>query len=229
MSNRAHTIVHCLAESAVALAAILAPAVYATERPVTDVYDFKMIVEVPRVYDNMESLGYRKYQRQLITGRMTVTYDTSGESRPVVSFGKLVNKTHKVNGENVEYDVTIQNSVTPRVNVIGSNKTGLFKTPSVEFAIQAWPSYSKGAAPDEDNSLNIVLSGKGVTTMNGSETVIRSLSGSVAGALGCSCTEYGHVSPTRVMGVFGPSASVDDVAAVYGTWKATRVKNESRK
>lgn len=224
-----HTVVRSLSCAAVSAATILAPVYRSEARQVTDAYDFKMTLQVPRVYDNTESQGYRKYQRQSVTGRMYITYDTASDARPVISFGRLVNNTHKVNGANVEYNVTIENVVTPRVNVIGSNRTGVFKTPSVEFAIQAWPSYSKGAAPDEDNSLNIVLSGKGVTANDGSATVIRSLSGSVAGALGCSCTEYGHVSPTRVMGVFGPSASVDDVAAVFGTWKATRAKNESRK
>ena len=211
---------------------MLAAAIFAScghSEQTTDAYSFKMILYVPRVYANTSSKGYRKYQRQSITGRMYVTYDTSPYTRPAISFGRLVNMTHKVNGTNVVYDVTNDEFVMPRVNVIGNNQTGVFRTPSVEFAIHALPSYSIGPAPDEDNSLNIALSGKGSLAKDGSATVIRFLSGYVAGTLGCSCSEYGHVSPTRVMGMFGPSEYVDDVAAVFGRWKATRVSAESRR
>ena len=193
-------------------------------KQVTDAYVFKMTLQVPRVYDNTQSLGYRKYQKQVVTGRMFITYDTSRESRPVITFSKLVNQQHKVNGAKVVYDVTVEEYVTPLVNAIGSNQTGEFKTPTAIFAIQAWPSYAKGA-PDEDNSLNVVLSGKGITSLIGSSRVVKKISGSVAGALGCSCTAYGHVSPTRVMGAFGPTDLVDDVAAVFGTWQAVRIAN----
>lgn len=47
---------------------------------------------------------------------------------------------------------------------------------------------------------------------------LRFASGKVSGTLGCGCRAYGHVSPTRVAGPFGPTDWVDDVAEVDGTW-----------
>ena len=36
--------------------------VMATNAQIVDTYDFTMRLYVPRVYDNMQSLGYRRYQ-----------------------------------------------------------------------------------------------------------------------------------------------------------------------
>ena len=47
---------------------------------------------------------------------------------------------------------------------------------------------------------------------------LKAAAGKVAGTLGCGCTAYGHVSPTRKIGYWGPTDDVDDVAAVDGTW-----------
>ena len=35
---------------------------------IVDVYSFRMLLYVPRIYNNMESMGYRKYQLQTISG-----------------------------------------------------------------------------------------------------------------------------------------------------------------
>lgn len=216
-----------LFRSSIALAASALLSASAQSKQVTDAYNFKMTLDVPRIYDNMESKGYRKYQKQTITGQMYLTYDDAAATSPTVSFSKLVNQTHKVSGEKVTYDAVITEDTFPVVNAIGSNKTGEFRIPSVSFEIEALPSYAI-TAPDEDNSLYVTISGKGKSAIVGNCRVIRSLSGSVAGTIGCSCRVYGHVSPTRVMGAYGPTGYVSDIAAVFGTWKATRVKKASR-
>lgn len=213
---------------------------FAAFSSVTDTYDFKMSLQVPRIYDNTESLGSRKYQLQTIKGCMLMTYSSSSE-RPTISFTFLTNQTHKINGKKIGYSCFVDQhgelGPMTRVNLIGSNLTGKFNVPSVCFWLDAEPDYSKGE-DDEDNSLLVTLSGKGTTsTVKEYEWVevgnvrkrvlvdqwqkIRTISGNVAGTLGCGCSAYGHVSPTRVADDHGPSQVVDDVAAVYGTWNAT--------
>lgn len=44
-----------------------------TTQPATqivDTYKIKMSIYVPRIYDNYQSLGYRKYQKQSLTGEL---------------------------------------------------------------------------------------------------------------------------------------------------------------
>ena len=185
----------------------------------TDVYDFKMVLRVPRVYDNMQSLGSRKYLSQTIKGTLTINYYES--ERPKITISSLTNITHKLsNGKNVTYNCTVnEDQMMTRVNLIGSNKTGLFKTPSVCFYLEADPSYNIGEL-EEDNSLYVSLSGSGTTKQYKGVRIINTLRGYVSGTLGCGCTEYGHVSPTRINGVCGATEYVDDVAAVYGRWSA---------
>lgn len=131
-------------------------------------------------------------------------------------FDSFVNKTHKLsNGKNVTYRVELDSDACwPKFNAIGSNKTGVFKTASVCFAIGAEPSYNIGEY-DEDTSLFITLAGKGKVTAKGRIAA----SGYAAGSLGCGCMAYGHVSPTRKIGEHGVTAVVVDVAAVHGTWR----------
>ena len=85
------------------------------------------------------------------------------------------------------------------------------------FYIDANPSYNVGE-DDEDNSLLVVLAGKSTTKIANGRRVLNMCRGNLAGTLGCGCMAYGHTSPTRVMGVEGPTDDVDDVAAVWGTW-----------
>lgn len=221
---------------------------------ITDVYDFRMSVQTPRIYNNTESLGYRKYQSQTIKGHMCISYspkvlDDDYSKRPIIWFLDLTNQTHKINGAKIGYscEVDTYGDMGPmtRVNVIGDNKKNEFNTASVCFYMDAMPDYSKGE-DDEDNSLLITLGGKGTTSLKtvygyeeyqycscgklrtvkrrivlGKYRYIQSLNGGFGGTLGCGCTAYGHKSPTRVMGALGATESVDDVAAVYGTWSAT--------
>jgi len=189
----------------------------------TDVFDFQMTLHVPRVYSNTDSKGYRKYQRQKVSGYMLWHYDSS-ENLTNVTFKSLVNSKHVMsNGRHVTYDAALGDVVQPRFNIIGSNKTLKFKTPSVCFYLIAEPSYNIGQL-DEDNALYVMLSGKGGTAKSG---YVKTLSGNVAGTLGCGCTAYGHMSPTRLIGYYGWINTVDDVAAVYGTWKAKLNKKKS--
>jgi len=169
-------------------------------------WELSMTLNVPRVYDNAQSEGYRKYQTQKLSGCFTVSANDVGE--PTLSFCSLENKTHKVGGEKVRYSAEAEDV---KWHVIGSNKTGKFDVRSVSISLVAEPDYAKGEVPTEDNSLVVVLSGKGKS---------KSLSGNVAGQLGCGCAEYGHTSPTRICG----NCEVVDTAAVYGTWKAKRVR-----
>lgn len=185
---------------------------------VVDEYTLKMCVYVPRIYNNTESLGYRKYQRHVIQGTVKLTYE-DGSVRPTITVTNLVNKTHKINGNNITYTTTVDegNVVYPRINVIGNNKTGVFTTGSIVFHIDANPSYNIGEDA-EDNSLLVTLAGRSsMKTVNG-RRVLNLCSGFLAGTLGCGCTAYGHKSPTRVLGVEGPTDAVDDVASVWGNW-----------
>lgn len=222
---------------------------------VADLYDFTATVQVPRVYDNSESMGYRKNQTQTLRGKMVILYGEnpsleSGWNRPAVSFLWLTNQTHKINNRKIGYSCTVNNDgcsldgPMTRVNAIGDNKRDVFTTPDIVFYLDAEPDYSIGE-DDEDNSLLVTLSGTGsmsTVSVYGYEEVwhgsgkraystkkrvllrkykrIKSLNGKVAGTLGCGCRAYGHKSPTRVMGPYGATCSVDDVAKVQGTWTA---------
>ena len=181
-----------------------------------DTYKFNMRLAVPRIYDNNQSLGSRKYQSQTIKGEMLLMYGKDAKLVDV-QFTNMVNKTHKLsNGKNVTYDRTyIDTYVWPRFNAIGSNKTGKFKTASICFYLAAEPSYNIGEF-DEDNALYVMLAGKG--TFHSKQLHLKSASGKVAGTLGCGCMAYGHKSPTRKITFYGPGKEVDDVAAVFGTW-----------
>lgn len=213
----------------------------------TDVYDFKLVVKVPRVYDNTKSKGYRKYQPQIVKGYLKITYYSNGQ-RPSIEITDLYNKTHKMsNGRNVTYSVLVNNSgdlegPITRVNLIGNNKTDVFKTPSVVLYMDAEPSYNVGE-DNEDNSLLMTLAGSGkckefqhyyYKCSNGFISkcklgkcmAIQSLSGYAAGNLGCGCYAYGHKSPTRVAAACGHTDQVDDVAATFGTFKATYLRTE---
>ena len=57
-----------------------------------------------------------------------------------------------------------------------------------------------------------------------SKKQLKTLSGYAAGTIGCGCMAYGHVSPTRMLGFWGATDIVDDVAAVHGTWTAKLIK-----
>lgn len=190
-----------------------------------DVYDFKARVNIARVYANSDSLGYRKFQKQTLEGRIEIEYGE--EFQPSISLVGLVNKTHKVNGENVTYKcLTNDERLYRRMNFIGSNKTGKFRTPAICLFVEAYPSYAV-ESQDEDNSLYFVMSGKGSSTTCMGARIPKTIIGKIAGTIGCGCKGYRHISPTRVLGKCGVSELVDDVCPLDGTFKMKYNKKES--
>ena len=179
-----------------------------------------MNLQVPRIYDNNESLGYRKYQMQKITAKIGLDVAANGEVISVM-FYDMTNKTHRLStGKNVTYTASLdEDGYFPRFNAIGSNKTHSYKTASICFSIAAEPSYNIGPF-DEDTSLYVTLAGKGSIDSKG---VLKRANGYVSGTLGCGCRAYGHISPTRKIGKDGITDMIDDVAAVYGTWSMRRL------
>ena len=182
-------------------------------------YSFKMKLNVPRIYNNEKSLGYRKYQSQVIDGVLALEYDKFG-TLVNLSFANMVNKKHKLsNGRYVTYDAILDDEKPFKVVAIGDNKSKRFNTISICFSIIAEPSFNIGPI-DQDTSLYVTLSGKG----NIKNSKIKLAKGYVSGTLGCGCTAYGHISPTRLWWLYGVSSVVDDVAAVYGTWQIKLLK-----
>lgn len=169
----------------------------------TVAYDLSMTLHVPAVVDNMESQGKRVYRTQRLKGTLTVE---TTDWEPEIRVDGLVNRSHSVGGRNVTYETEVD-----RIgwHVIGSNRTGVFRKPSVFLSMEATPSYA--LADGEDDTLLVTMSGSGRDD--------RTIQGYVAGQLGCGCRAYGHVSPTRIM--WNPGA-VPDTASVWGTWKAKR-------
>lgn len=162
------------------------------------VYDLTMTLHVPRVYDNWQSTGYRRYQRQKLVGTVVASEDGTTVT--------LENKTHKVSGVRVTYECSVNQS---EFHLIGNNRTGVFNRPAVTLGIEALPSYVPTYKPTDDETLVIVLSGSGTN---------KRIKGNVAGTLGCGCAWYGHTSPTRDMFTW----AVVDKAAVWGTFKLKR-------
>lgn len=207
---------------------ILAFSVYG--KTVYDVYDLVITLKVPQVFNNNTSQGYRKYQTQKIKGFMSVTYDTKGNTKPIIDVFGLENKTFKVRSKYVTYESEVNDDeISSRLVRIGSNKTGKFNTASICFYVEAVPNYALGDV-DEDNSFYLLFAGSGTCTTAKKSGVnyIKKMSGRVTGTQGCSCYAYGHVSPTRTAGYCGPTDQVEDVACVYGSWTAKINKNNGR-
>ena len=182
---------------------------------IVDTYLFTMRLNIPRVYDNMQSLGYRKYQPQTLKGELLFIYTDSGET--IVKVKDLENRTHKVNGKRVTYTCYdyLYNDNGVLVVGVGSNKTLKFTQGGASFSFVADPSYNIGIV-QEDNSLYLELSGHG--TLKGD--VLKNLKGSVRGRIGCGCYDWGHVSPTRLFLGYLTNI-VYDVAPLDGTFRAT--------
>ena len=172
------------------------------------VYRLTMKLYVPRIYDNMQSKGYRKPQPQTIRGYVYVDKNVkSGQTEPDIIVSGMYNKTHKVGSKSVTYSDAYATGVMYRY--IGSNKTGVFKQPCVKFSLDLDPSYNIGD-DEPDNTLVIELAGQGKSE--------KKIKGGVTGQIGCGCRSYGHVSPTRTI-VYG----VNDIAPLYGTFSMTLV------
>lgn len=170
----------------------------------TYVYKVSMKLYVPRVFDNMQSLGYRKMQWQHVTGYLAVDMDVSDDTggEPRVWAYDFVNKTHKVLGARVTYSDVWATDVMWRY--IGSNKKNVFKKPNIKLSLDLNPSYNIGA-DEPDNTLVITMAGCG-----SSDNLII---GRVTGQIGCGCTAYGHVSPTRTV-----DCRVSDIVPMFGSF-----------
>lgn len=163
-------------KNAIAMLSTTAMLVLSCIGQTVDTYSFKMNLKVPRIYDNMASLGYRKLESQRLVGELQFIYSDDGSVN--VKVKNLKNRTHKVNGIPISYvcyDFPYDNH-KPLVVGIGSNRTGRFKQGGAEFAFQADPSYNIGAV-DEDNTLILELSGYG--TIRGG--VLKNIKGAVKG------------------------------------------------
>lgn len=185
------------------------------EYSVVDSYKLTLRVRVPRIYDNMESLGYRKYQTQTIRGELRFVYRSDGSVQ--VETSVLTNITHKINGKNVTY-ATYPTDDDDWMNLtvaVGNNRTMKFRQGGIDIQFIAEPSYNIGEI-NEDNTLVLRLSGTGSITSSDRLNFIR---GSATGRIGCGCTDFGHISPTRLW-LSHLTDIVVDVAPVYGTFNA---------
>ena len=173
---------------------------------VVDTYDLRLSLYIPQVKNNSTSEGTRAYQRQTLKG--TVKIDYSGNT-PEITIPALTNYTYYVNNVPVTYatTVTYANWV-----YLGNNATEVFKVPCMSLDLEAEPSYAKIEA-NSDNSLYLTVSGRGAT--------VKRIRGYATGRIGCGCTDYGHISPTRLVGPYGALDYVIDVAPVYGNWWMT--------
>ena len=212
------------------LGIVLATSIFAATsslaKQVVDVYSLQIALKVPQVVDNIQSLGKRVYKLQKITGRLLVYYDGETEAAKAIELVDLVNLSYKVGGKNVKYKALEDGYVgVPQIwNAIGSNKTLVFNKSSVCFNAELEPSYTIGE-PNNDNSLILVFSGASTLATKKLSCGVKikfltTVGGYVVGTQGCGCHDYGHVSPTRSLGLYGPTDQVVDIAAVWGTWKA---------
>lgn len=173
----------------------------------TAIYKLTMNLKIPRVYDNAQSLGYRKNQTQRIMAYVDVYKDSLDEGEPLIEVHGCYNRTHKVGGASVTYKDATASGVMWRY--IGSNKKMVFKNTNLMFSLDLDPSYNIGA-DEPDNALIITLSGWGNT-----ERVIK---GQVTGQIGCGCTAYGHISPTRTI-----DCRVSDIVPLSGSFTMRRI------
>ena len=171
----------------------------------TDIYQLRMRLRVPAIYNNMESQGLRRYRPQVFCGELRIHYGGEGGDEVEISIPALTNLSYKIRNVHVSYKTEITGY--PIWSAVGNNKTGVFQKATLVFGIDANPSYNVGDdEPDNTLILTLALVGK----------QFGRLGGYAAGQLGCGCHAYGHVSPTRVLGPDGATDRVIDIAAVNG-------------
>jgi hypothetical protein len=207
----------------------------------TDIFNLEIDLNVPAIYNNTHSRGYILYELHHITGLMKITY-TEDIYSPVIELTDLYNHSYKVGGSNLRYTAYLDNGeaygISTRFSYIGYNETDLFPYPNIQFFATLEPSYNIGEWDEPDNSLLCIFAGSGTSKYNSNGKLkVYQLMGTVSGAMGCGCTAYGHLSPTRLAGPDGAILDkfdesnnsfeienykgVTDVAASWGTWKAT--------
>lgn len=185
-----------------------------------DKFRLTLSLNVPRVYNNTYSLGYRKYQKQQLSGNLSIIWKSG---QPTICVDDIVNLTHKISGKAISYDCEVTYS---HLNAIGDNKSEKFTKATVSFDIEAEPSYALQDL-NEDNGLYLKLSGSGSIAKRNGRYVLNSASGYAVGQIGCGCSDYGHISPTRILSFNGPNLlAIDDIAAVYGTWRLRRINSK---
>lgn len=216
------------------LVAVLLLGLSSLANQTVDVYQLTVYLKVPQVVDNSQSLGKREYQRQKITGNLLIYYDNDTSAASAIQLESLVNDTFKVAGQKVRYKAVEDAYIgIPQIwNAIGSNKTGIFGKSSICFNAELEPSYALTQA-NSDNSLMLVFAGTSALvnkklSRGQKYKFLKSVTGIVVGTQGCGCHDYGHRSPTRVLGLYGPTDQAVDIAAVRGTWKATFKHRTSR-
>jgi len=152
-------------------------------------------------------------------------YDESGNLSNVL-FTNFVNKTHKMsNGKNVTYQAYLGDEPYPRFLLLGSNKTKKFTIPNTVFQLILDPSYNIGVL-DEDNSLYLTMaSTKG--SFDKKKNNVKSIKGFASGTIGCGCSAYKHISPTRWICWSGAAEVISDVAGTGGKWTAKYNKKKS--
>lgn len=185
------------------------------EYTVINYYKVLMRLDIPQVFDNTQSLGYRKYKRHSIKGMMCLKFKKD-EITPDVEFLWLTNSTHKINGKKVTYEVERDMERSFDYVLLGDNKTEVFKTSAMAFSIICNPSYAIWEKPTEDNALYLDIAVRGNTKSTKYGRVFGSLSGNVSGRMGCGCSDYGHKSPTRIAWAFDHTGIVIDKAPVKG-------------
>ena len=207
----------------------------AIKHEIVDVYTLQISLRVPQVVDNMQSLGKRTYKMQKITGRILVHYDIETGLASSLNLDQLVNESFKVGGQYVKYKHLDNSSIfgIPQIwNAIGSNKTLIFNKSSVCFCAELEPSYILSEA-NNDNSLILIFSGgSSMSSKNIDGIKVKfpiSISGYVVGTQGCGCHDYRHVSPNRVIGIYGASEQVVDIASVWELGRQIQLQNHNKK
>lgn len=160
---------------------------------------------------------------------MSLTYNESFDS-PDISFFGFTNQTHKTSsGSKITYTIFEDEYAIQRLSAIGNNKTGTFKKASAFFDLEFYPSYGISDIVTEDNSLYLKFSSiNGIFMTYNKRKVLKRMSGFVVGTVGCACSDYGHMSPTRLLCYWGPSyGGITDVAATQGCWKLSYNKKLS--
>lgn len=181
-----------------------------------DHYKFILHLRVPQVRNNSNSTGYRRFEYQSIRGTFMVNWHEDGSRS--YSLVDCQNRSFKVGGNFVTYNATVGDDIMyTRFNYIGYNSNNLFKIPVICTSLILEPSYAISEA-NEDNSFYLVLSGSGSSAMKGGNRIATSMSGRAVGTQGCGCTDYGHKSPTRGMGIQGPTNAPEDAVGTYGNW-----------
>lgn len=148
-----------------------------------------------------------------------------------VRFSQFVNHTYSISGSPVTYLVYMDEEQLYNFSWCGDNLKNKFTRPNMNLQIVMEPSYKIGEEMLDDIHLSIACTKGSVRYMYFNECKIQipnRLRGYCTGQIGCNCKAWGHVSPTRFWGYFGPSF-VTDVASISGQMTLKWNSRESRR